>query len=137
MESDTLQDHLRCPCNCGVMDNASAVGTLRNPACADEVTLYLKIENEVIIAAWHQVRGCLLCKASASILCEKLEAMRLNDAWKLCQSDVRQWISFPLTPGRIDCAALPFNTLKQTLQVMTTVLIDFELGLTSSHPTDQ
>ncbi len=80
MNEDTFRDHIESPCHRGVPHHPTLSGTLRNPACGDEVTLYLKLDGDVIVEAWHQVRGCLLCKASASILCEYLDKMRITDA---------------------------------------------------------
>jgi nitrogen fixation NifU-like protein len=39
-----------------------------NPLCGDRVTIDLKVEDGRIAEIAHQVRGCLLCQASASAL---------------------------------------------------------------------
>src|SRR5215475_8815583 len=39
-----------------------------NPLCGDRVTIDVKVEDGRIAEIAHQVRGCLLCQASASAL---------------------------------------------------------------------
>jgi nitrogen fixation NifU-like protein len=39
-----------------------------NPLCGDRVTIDVKVDNGKIAAIAHQVRGCLLCQASAAAL---------------------------------------------------------------------
>lgn len=60
MDDDVIRDHLESPFHCGSLEHASVAWSKRNPACGDEVTLSLLIINNVILEAWHQVRGCLL-----------------------------------------------------------------------------
>lgn len=39
-----------------------------NPLCGDRVTIDVKLEDGRIVEIAHQVRGCLLCQASAAAL---------------------------------------------------------------------
>ena len=39
-----------------------------NPLCGDRITLDLKIEDERVIALGYEVKACVLCQASASVL---------------------------------------------------------------------
>ncbi len=39
-----------------------------NPLCGDRVTIEVKLDNGKITEIAHQVRGCLLCQASAAAL---------------------------------------------------------------------
>lgn len=39
-----------------------------NPLCGDRVTIDVKLDNGKIVEIAHQVRGCLLCQASAAAL---------------------------------------------------------------------
>jgi nitrogen fixation NifU-like protein len=41
---------------------------LDNRLCGDQIQLELNCENDLIIAVYHRVRGCLLCDASANVL---------------------------------------------------------------------
>lgn len=116
VNEDVIRDHLEMPFHCGTIKDASNVWSKRNPACGDEVTLSLQISNETIIEAWHEARGCMLCKASSSILCEHLENVPVWQAQKISDSDIIQWIGIAISPGRRGCCVLPVWTLHELLQ---------------------
>ena len=115
MSSDTIRDHLESPFRCGVLPNATVLGSMRNPACGDEVTLFLRIDEDVVLEVWHRVRGCLLCKAAASILCEKSAGMKLKEVAGISENDMLEWIGIPITPGRVQCCVLAARTLQSLL----------------------
>jgi len=115
VDEDVIRDHLEKPFHYGIVQNPSIVGSKRNPACGDEVTLSLRISNEIIVEAWHQVRGCMLCKAAASILCEHLQNVPVGQAQEISDSDIVQWTGINITPGRKGCCALPVWTLHELL----------------------
>lgn len=116
VNEDVIRDHLEKPFHRGPIKDASIIWSKRNPTCGDEVTLSLRISNETIIEAWHQVRGCMLCKASASILCEHLQNVPIRQAQEISDADIIQWIGITISPGRRGCCALPVWTLNELLQ---------------------
>ena len=46
--SDKVMDHFRNPRNVGRIENADGVGEVGNARCGDIMTIYLKIDNDVI-----------------------------------------------------------------------------------------
>jgi nitrogen fixation NifU-like protein len=52
----------------GRLSDPDASVTLDNPLCGDRVTLDLKLTDGRISAIGHDVRACVLCQASASVL---------------------------------------------------------------------
>ena len=115
MSTDAIRDHLESPFHCGVPEAPNVCGSRRNPACGDEVTLYLRIVDGVVDEMWHQAKGCLLCKAAASILCEKTAGMNLRDVAAVSEADILEWIGVPITPGRVQCCTLAVQALKAIL----------------------
>ena len=116
MNEDILRDHLEAPFHEGIHPAATVIRTKRNPTCGDEVTLTLVIERDHIIEAWQTVRGCLLCRASASILCEKLQGMSMESVRILTENNALTWIDIPVSPGRRGCCTLPIATLLELLR---------------------
>lgn len=51
-----------------------------NPSCGDDVTLYIKIENNTITDLKFKGTGCSICCSSASVLTLELQNMLLIDA---------------------------------------------------------
>src|SRR3954452_25073891 len=54
----------------GRLESAAASITLDNPLCGDRVTLDLAENDGMVRAIRHQVKGCLLCAASAATIAE-------------------------------------------------------------------
>ena len=50
MYSKTVMDHFKKPRNVGVMEDADGVGEVGNPLCGDIMTIYLRIQDDHIIA---------------------------------------------------------------------------------------
>jgi nitrogen fixation NifU-like protein len=115
MSTDAIRDHLESPFHCGVLTTPTICGSSRNPACGDEVTLYLRIIDGAVNEMWHQAKGCLLCKAAASILCERTACMSLQEVAAISEADMLEWIGIPITPGRVQCCTLAVHTLQSIL----------------------
>ncbi len=52
----------------GRLPSPSASARLDNPLCGDRITLDLSIADGRLLALGHDTRGCLLCRAAASLL---------------------------------------------------------------------
>lgn len=78
-------DHGKAPRNEGAFPEATAEATAHNPLCGDRVTLRLRADDAGRLTARFEARGCLISRASASILTEAVagrteaEALALAD----------------------------------------------------------
>ncbi|WP_366656515.1 iron-sulfur cluster assembly scaffold protein [Fodinicurvata sp. EGI_FJ10296] len=45
-----------------------ATVTLDNPLCGDRVTIDVSVDEGVVTAVGHEVRGCMLCEATAAMI---------------------------------------------------------------------
>ncbi len=110
----------------GKLADADASVTIDNPLCGDRVTLDLKVADGRIAAIGHEVRGCLLCEASAATIAEFLrgsgraEIDAIGAAAKRLMKDGAadpQWACLEIfTPvhlakSRRECVLLPFEAL--------------------------
>ena len=53
---------------------------LDNPLCGDRVTIDVKIDGDRISALGHDVRGCALCQAAASLLADAAPGLTTDEA---------------------------------------------------------
>lgn len=100
-----------------------------NPLCGDRVTIDVKLEDGRIVEIAHQVRGCLLCQASAAALAASAvgrdtagiaelrhdaeralgrEAGKANDPFDAFEPVAAH-------KSRQECVLLPFEALKDAL----------------------
>ena len=77
---DLVKDHGQHPRREGVLAGATHEAKKTNPLCGDRVTLRLRVEDGTVRGVAFEARGCLLAKASASILGEVVEGRTVEDA---------------------------------------------------------
>ena len=58
MYNETVMDHFTNPRNVGKIADADGVGETGSFKCGDTMTLYIKVENEIIVDAKFQTFGC-------------------------------------------------------------------------------
>ncbi len=85
----------------------------RNVLCGDELSLQLRLEQGVVMAATWRGEGCAISQAAADILAEKLIGLTVDEVSKLNKDDVLGWLKIEIRPARMKCALLALETLKQ------------------------
>lgn len=120
-----ILDHSRSPRNYRALEGTRRVGHGRNPLCGDQVTVYLKIEGDLIQDVAFQGSGCAISKASASLLTEVLKGRTVAQARRLFDqihevvttgrgngSELGKLSVFAGVhkfPARVKCAILPWH----------------------------
>lgn len=115
----------------GVLDNPTHENLESNPICGDRVRWTLNISDEHIIEARHYTRGCVLCKASASLLFGQLQGKAVSEILdtisvfhsgieKIAQGEEFQmeaelFSGLKYAPLRISCVLLPWEGLAKAL----------------------
>lgn len=70
MLSEHLLDHFQNPRNVGELPPPAIRVDATNPACGDMLRLYARFENDVLVEARFQTRGCTASLAASSALTE-------------------------------------------------------------------
>jgi nitrogen fixation NifU-like protein len=130
---EIILDHNRRPRNYGELAGADRTVAGRNPLCGDEMTLWVRMDEDRIADAKFVAQGCAVSKASASLMTTAVkgktrgEAEALFDRFhklvtgKLPESEhtglgalaaLGGVAKFPI---RVKCASLPWHALKQAL----------------------
>ena len=130
---EVILDHNRQPRNFRVLEGGrKAEGD--NPLCGDRLTVYVRLDNDVIADISFQGSGCAISKASASLMTESVKGKTVADA-ELLFNRFQQMITAPpdvpvdhlgkLTvlagvrqfPIRVKCATLAWHTLRAAIEV--------------------
>lgn len=69
----TLVDAARAAVGAGHLAEPDGRATVDNPLCGDRVTVELCLRGDEVTALAHEVRGCILCEAAASMLGARAE----------------------------------------------------------------
>jgi nitrogen fixation NifU-like protein len=97
MYQEIILDHYRRPHNRGLREPFDAEAHHVNPACGDEVTLRVRLDDGVLADISYETLGCSISQASASVLTDLLigktveEAMAVHEQFRsLMQSQGQQ-----------------------------------------------
>ncbi|MCX7122934.1 MAG: SUF system NifU family Fe-S cluster assembly protein [Gammaproteobacteria bacterium] len=131
---EVIVDHGRHPRNFGMLPDAKHLRG-HNPLCGDELMLYLKIEQGMIVESRFDGQGCAISMASASLMTQAIKGKTLAEAEILFE----HFHSFLINPhedadadallgklvilkgvseypSRIKCATLAWHTLHALLK---------------------
>lgn len=130
---EVIFDHNRHPRNFGKLEGANRHAVGHNPLCGDRLTLYLKVENDLISDVRFEGMGCAISTASASLMTERLKGMKVADAEALfgrfhdlltnaaTDDDIASLGKLTVLlgvreyPARVKCATLAWHTLHAAL----------------------
>jgi len=86
--TEILLKHYKEPVFAGSLEEMEHIVEHRNRSCGDRVILGVNFDAGVIAQIRHESDGCMLCRASASILCQYLDGKKLSEA-----KEFRGWLS--------------------------------------------
>lgn len=130
-----ILDHNRRPRNFRELDDANRRAEGVNPLCGDHVTVYARVDGDVISDLSFQGSGCAISKASASIMTDTLKGKTTDEAERLYQDvhgmltggsqehvDPAQMGKLAVLSGvcafptRVKCATLSWHALRAALK---------------------
>ncbi|HAT7072569.1 TPA: SUF system NifU family Fe-S cluster assembly protein [Legionella pneumophila] len=136
---EIIIDHNRNPRNHHAMEDATTEAKGFNPLCGDKLTVYLKLQSDLIRDVSFVGCGCAISQASASLMTDALKGKSIKEAHELfhrvhrmlTQEEEDSLVSMDkLTvlagvkafPARVKCATLAWHTLEAALNKETEVV---------------
>jgi nitrogen fixation NifU-like protein len=135
---EVILDHSRRPRHFGEMPDASHQADGHNPLCGDRITVYLRVEGDVIRDVAFQGAGCSISTASASMMTDAVRGKTVAEARELFERFHELVTSDPSHaadnaanpelgklgvfsgvcefPMRVKCASLSWHTMKAALE---------------------
>jgi nitrogen fixation protein NifU and related proteins len=112
---DYILEHYRRPHNFGVLDEPSASFEGSNPLCGDRITMQLTVKDGVVSDIGFTGRGCAISQASASLLTDEIKGKATGDAAGFAAVDLLELLGIEISPARLKCAMLSFDSLQHLL----------------------
>lgn len=133
---EVILDHNKRPRNFRTIADASHHADGYNPLCGDRVSVFLRVEDDVVTDAAFQGTGCAISKASASLMTDSVKGCAVQDVRALFDrfhrmvttppgQDVEDLGKLSVLAGvrefpvRVKCASLAWHTLKAALDRAT------------------
>jgi nitrogen fixation protein NifU and related proteins len=131
---NVILEHNRSPRNYRVMDDADRHAEGNNPLCGDQLTVWLKLDGDVITDVTFQGLGCAISRASASLMTAAVKGKSRREAEDLFERFHQMVTGKPESaapetlgklavfsgvseyPTRVKCASLSWHTLKAALE---------------------
>ena len=113
--SEKVMDHFRNPRNVGVIEDADGIGEVGNAKCGDIMTMYLKIEDDVIRDVKFETFGCGSAIASSSMATELIKGQPVSEAMKLTNRAVAEALD-GLPAHKLHCSVLAEEAIKLALK---------------------
>ncbi|MFQ5511590.1 MAG: Fe-S cluster assembly sulfur transfer protein SufU [Candidatus Krumholzibacteriia bacterium] len=80
---EMILDHYKRPRNCHRLDTANHHAEGYNPLCGDKVTVFVLVDDNVIVDISFEGSGCAICTASTSVMTESLKGKTVDEAGAL------------------------------------------------------
>jgi nitrogen fixation NifU-like protein len=125
-----ILDHNRRPQNFRAMPAASAHADGVNPMCGDQLTVWLKMNGDVVEDVSFQGSGCAISKASASLMTQTVKGKTRAEAAKIFESfhglvtgngggeelgSLKAFAGVSRFPLRVKCATLAWHALRSAM----------------------
>jgi len=131
---EIILDHNKHPRNFAVPSGANHHAVGHNPLCGDQLTVYLRMEGDVIEAVGFQGAGCAISKAAASMMTDAVRGKTVDEAQHLFEDfhamvtgkmqipedddTMGKLVAFQGVsefPTRVKCASLAWHTLQAAI----------------------
>jgi nitrogen fixation NifU-like protein len=131
---DLILDHNRAPQNFRRMEDANRRVEGNNPLCGDRLTVWLRLDGELIGDAAFQGSGCAISKASASLMTAAIKGKTRSEAKALFDrfhkmvtgslpaaeaetlGKLMAFSGLSAFPVRVKCASLSWHAMKAALE---------------------
>lgn len=113
---ENILDHYKHPHNKRALQDATMKGDGVNANCGDAVVLYVKLERDAAADVSFMGEGCAISQAAASMLTDRMRGMPLGAIRALTPGDIYTLLGIKISPGRANCALLPYEALQKALR---------------------
>lgn len=108
-------EEARNPKHFGELSHAQEHLEAANPTCGDEIAVHIQWgeQGDVVKKATFTGRGCMVTMAASSRLLSHIQEISRRDIEEMTEDDALAIFAEPVTPGRLDCALMPYFALRK------------------------
>lgn len=114
MYNETVLDHISDPRNIGEIPNADGVGQSGNPSDGDKITIYIKVDDDVLTDVKFKTFGCGAAIAASSMITVMSRGKTITEALCITNEDVAEALG-GLPTQKLKCSNISADALHDAI----------------------
>lgn len=121
---EIIMDHYNDPLNKETPSNIEEYQTIRmdSTSCIDDITIFLKLKNNIIEDCKFDGVACTICTSSTDIMCDLVKGKTKEEALKIINEYKNMIYEKPYDSDLIEEAVVFKNTYKQAARIKCATL---------------
>ena len=115
MYSQIVMDNFSNPSNAGEIENADGIGEVGNATCGDMMTVYIKVEDNILKDVKFKTFGCVAAIAVSNMVSEMAKGKTIEDAEKITKKSVAEALD-GLPKEKMHCSNLGAEALTAAIE---------------------
>lgn len=115
MYSNKVIEHFMTPRNVGTMGDSDGKGTYGDPGCGDSLTIYIKVEDNIIEDISFLVFGCTASVATSSMTTVLAKGKTIEEALEIKEEDIVDALD-GLPENKLHCSNLGVQALRDAIK---------------------
>lgn len=107
-------EHFMSPRNVGSMKDPDGVGKFGDPNCGDSLTVYIKVEDNIIKDISYLVFGCTASIATSSMISEMAKGKTIDKAMEITEEELIEALD-GLPEIKMHCSVLGVKGLRAAI----------------------
>lgn len=112
--NDIVLDHFSDPRNVGSISDADGIGQVGNPVDGDKITIYIKVDNDILTEVKFKTFGCGAAIAASSMITVMAKGKTLDEAIQITNEDVAEALG-GLPPQKLKCSNIAADALHEAI----------------------
>jgi nitrogen fixation protein NifU and related proteins len=126
MYAEELIYHYEHPQNKGIMRAPSCELHEENISCGDKITVFIRVEGDIVKEILFDGSGCVISMGTASMLTSYLKGKKVSEVESFGKKELLELINIDPGPVRIHCATLSLRAVKKALFAYAGKKVDSE-----------
>lgn len=114
--ANNIMDHYHRPRNKENMADADTSARQLNQSCGDDISVFIKLQNQKIQRITFLGQGCAISQAAISILSEKLIGLSIPEIQAYSFENIKNILGVDISERRYNCAMLGLQAIQKALR---------------------
>jgi len=112
---ENILDHYHNPRNFGKPEKFDIYRNEFNPLCGDKISVFIKLNKNIIEDIKFTGNGCAISQAAASILTEHIKGKDIEEIKQYGEHQIMELLGIKISHLRLKCALLSIKTIQNAL----------------------